>query len=99
MGQKPDRNGIRKEWEKRNWRQLFGGYVDSMLWVQRNGTVTGRECSEKMVCYFFLRWEKLQQVCCMVMRIIQYKGKCRTNMRKVARAISLNITQIERLAF
>lgn len=45
MGQKPDRNGIRKEGEKRDLRQYFGGYI--VLWVQRNGVVAEKECGEK----------------------------------------------------
>lgn len=58
MGQKPDRNGIRKEGEKRDLRQYFGDYI--VLWVQRNGVVAEKECGEKRVfCYYFLRWEKL----------------------------------------
>lgn len=60
---------------ERNWIQLFGGYIDNMLWV--------------------LRWEKLLQVCCIVMK---RKGNIYVGEIKVARPISLNITQEERSA-
>lgn len=58
MGQKPDRNGIRKEGEKRDLRQYFGGYI--VLWVQRNGVVAEKECGEKRV--FLLLFFKMGEI-------------------------------------